>query len=176
MLLWNWGLKNDKVFQVFPSTLSAMVDLKSQKTLYGLTERIVGVESLIFLASQFEYIQHYVRHLVPEEKHHFIDQFYSQVCVKNWRENWKNVCQKFSESFENSVKFLQMVERFKKGVKNRMGKKTIDYKFSEELVQNCEDIGGENSKKILKNWRENCEKNWRGNCGKILKKLKGEIV
>lgn len=68
-------------FQIVASHVSEMVNLQSRESLHGLAERVVGVESLIFLGSQFEYIQQYVLHLVPDEKRHFIDQFYSQVGI-----------------------------------------------------------------------------------------------
>ena len=65
--------------QMVPSRISEMVDLSNKDNLFGLTERIVAVESLAFLGSQFDYIQPYLMHLVPDEKKHLLQHFYLQV-------------------------------------------------------------------------------------------------
>lgn len=61
---------------VFP-----MVDLERAETLYGLRERIVAVESLIFLASQFEFLKPYLEQLLETQGSsiHYLQQFYSQT-------------------------------------------------------------------------------------------------
>lgn len=69
-----------------------MVDLSGRETLFGLTERIVAVESLAFLGSQFEYIQPYVMHLVPDEKKHLLQHFYLQVGTLECPVNEKMLC------------------------------------------------------------------------------------
>lgn len=67
---------------VAPS-ISPAVDLLNPETLYGLTERIVGVESLIFLAEQYNLLRDYLKHLISEENDiHALELFYSQVKKK----------------------------------------------------------------------------------------------
>ncbi|EEB14977.1 conserved hypothetical protein [Pediculus humanus corporis] len=65
--------------KMVPSRISEMVDLSNKDNLFGLTERIVAVESLAFLGSQFDYIQPYLMHLVPDEKKHLLQHFYLQT-------------------------------------------------------------------------------------------------
>ncbi|KAL0277277.1 UNVERIFIED_CONTAM: hypothetical protein PYX00_004621 [Menopon gallinae] len=73
--------------KVVPSKLSEMVNLTERENLYGLSQRIVAIESLVFLGSQFEYIQPYITHLVPEQKKHLIQHFYLQTvaCLPDLR-------------------------------------------------------------------------------------------
>ncbi|KAK6634867.1 hypothetical protein RUM44_000114 [Polyplax serrata] len=80
-------MQEDNKTKIVPSRISEMVDLSGRETLFGLTERIVAVESLAFLGSQFEYIQPYVMHLVPDEKKHLLQHFYLQTvdCVSGVR-------------------------------------------------------------------------------------------
>lgn len=59
--------------------LSPVVDIVSQEKLYGLAERIVAVESTIFLARQYEFLQDYLESLVPPANKKILQQFYSQV-------------------------------------------------------------------------------------------------
>lgn len=59
--------------------LSPVVDIGAQEKLYGLAERIVAVESAIFLARQYEYLQDYLESLVPPANKKILQQFYSQV-------------------------------------------------------------------------------------------------
>jgi hypothetical protein len=56
------------------------VDLTQHDTLHGLAERVVAVESLVFLAKQWEFLHSYLEHL--QERSSFLQQFFSQVCVR----------------------------------------------------------------------------------------------
>lgn len=60
--------------------VSPVVDLTQQETLHGLAERVVAVESLVFLAKQLEFLHSYLDHL--QEDSSFLQQFFSQVCVR----------------------------------------------------------------------------------------------
>lgn len=67
-------------------SISPAVDLLNPETLYGLTERIVGVESLIFLAEQYNLLCDYLKRLISEENDiHALELFYSQVKGKKKR-------------------------------------------------------------------------------------------
>lgn len=59
--------------------LSPVVDIATQEKLHGLAERIVAVESTIFLARQYEFLQDYLESLVPPANKKILQQFYSQV-------------------------------------------------------------------------------------------------
>ncbi|XP_072179287.1 syndetin-like [Diadema setosum] len=59
--------------------VSPIVDLNSNEGLYGLAERVVGTEALIFLASQFELLQPHLEAVIPASKKAFLQQFYSQT-------------------------------------------------------------------------------------------------
>ncbi|XP_044741720.1 syndetin [Chrysoperla carnea] len=59
--------------------LNTCVKINSPENLYGLTVRIVAVESLIFLAKQFEHLENYLEYLVPPEHSHTISHFYNQT-------------------------------------------------------------------------------------------------
>ena len=56
-----------------------MVDLSKPERLHGLAERIVGVESVIFLAKQYEYLQEFLEYLIPPTSKTTLQQFFSQV-------------------------------------------------------------------------------------------------
>ncbi|KXJ15287.1 syndetin isoform X2 [Exaiptasia diaphana] len=58
--------------------LSPMVDL-SADSMFGLSERILATESLIFLGKQFEYLQSHLDAVIPSNKRAFLSQFYSQT-------------------------------------------------------------------------------------------------
>lgn len=60
-------------------TISPMVDLKTPEKLHGLAERIVGVESLVFLSRQYEFLQEYLEHLVSQPNKVVLQQFFLQV-------------------------------------------------------------------------------------------------
>ncbi|XP_069504568.1 syndetin isoform X2 [Ambystoma mexicanum] len=59
--------------------LSPLVVLTSSGTLYGLAERVVATESLVFLAEQFEFLQSHLDSVMPMAKKPFLQQFYSQT-------------------------------------------------------------------------------------------------
>ncbi|XP_068094573.1 syndetin isoform X2 [Hyperolius riggenbachi] len=59
--------------------LSHMVDLTLSHTLYGLSQRVVATESLVFLAEQFESLQPHLDAVMPSAKKPFLQQFYSQT-------------------------------------------------------------------------------------------------
>ncbi|KAG7197018.1 hypothetical protein KM043_017553 [Ampulex compressa] len=67
----------DKVRQ---PQLSSIVDLSQPEKLYGLTERIVAVESLIFLGQQYEGLKSYLEHLIANSPQRgFLHPFYMQT-------------------------------------------------------------------------------------------------
>ncbi|PNF39556.1 Syndetin [Cryptotermes secundus] len=57
--------------------ISPVVDLTQRETLHGLAERVVAVESLIFLAKQLEFLHDYLEHLQGGSS--FLQQFFSQT-------------------------------------------------------------------------------------------------
>lgn len=57
--------------------MSAVVELSSCETLHGLAERVVAVESLIFLADQLTFLKPYLEHLQPQS--HTLHVLYNQV-------------------------------------------------------------------------------------------------
>ncbi|XP_064204347.1 syndetin isoform X1 [Anguilla rostrata] len=59
--------------------LSQLVVLTASGTLYGLAERVVATESLVFLAEQFEFLQPHLDTMMPAVKKPFLQQFYSQT-------------------------------------------------------------------------------------------------
>ncbi|CAG2172959.1 unnamed protein product [Oppiella nova] len=63
----------------FPPILSTVVDMSSAEGLYGLAERVVAVESLVVLSTQFQSLKPYVEELIPQEKRHILQQYFNQV-------------------------------------------------------------------------------------------------
>ncbi|CAF2549790.1 unnamed protein product [Rotaria sp. Silwood2] len=60
--------------------LSPLVDINSSTSvLYGLPQRIVAAESLVFLAEQFDFLLPYLKLMIPTDRHTFLTQFYSQT-------------------------------------------------------------------------------------------------
>ncbi|XP_069681255.1 syndetin isoform X2 [Periplaneta americana] len=57
--------------------ISSVVDLGQQESLHGLAERVVAVESLVFLAKQLEFLQSYLEHLQGGSS--YLQQFFSQT-------------------------------------------------------------------------------------------------
>ncbi|XP_018366390.1 PREDICTED: syndetin [Trachymyrmex cornetzi] len=73
----NGNANYDKVRQ---PQLSSIVNLSQPEKLYGLTERIVAVESLIFLGQQYEGLKPYLEHLIANSPQRgFLHQFYMQT-------------------------------------------------------------------------------------------------
>ncbi|XP_052286176.1 syndetin-like isoform X2 [Dreissena polymorpha] len=59
--------------------LSPIVDLKNPARMYGLAERIVAAESLVFLGEQMEFLLPHLEAIIPGNKKAFLQQFYSQT-------------------------------------------------------------------------------------------------
>ncbi|XP_034238333.1 syndetin isoform X2 [Thrips palmi] len=60
--------------------ISPIVNINDPESLFGLSERVVAVESLVFLADQLDSIRPYLEHLVRHEpRKHYIQQFYLQM-------------------------------------------------------------------------------------------------
>lgn len=60
--------------------LSSIVNLSAPEKLHGLTERVVAVESLIFLGQQYEDLKPYLEHLIASSPQRgFLHQFYMQT-------------------------------------------------------------------------------------------------
>ncbi|XP_038044483.1 syndetin-like [Patiria miniata] len=59
--------------------VSPIVELTGIEQLHGLAERIVGTESLVFLAEQFQLLQPHLESVIPSSKKPFLQQFYSQT-------------------------------------------------------------------------------------------------
>ncbi|XP_074039810.1 vacuolar protein sorting 50 isoform X1 [Leptinotarsa decemlineata] len=78
---------NSQAGKVLKPSLTPMVDLGKPETLHGLAERIVAVESLIFLSKQYEFLQDYLEHLVPQTNKIMLQQFFSQniTCAADMR-------------------------------------------------------------------------------------------
>uniref|UniRef100_A0AAQ5XUY6 VPS50 EARP/GARPII complex subunit n=1 Tax=Amphiprion ocellaris TaxID=80972 RepID=A0AAQ5XUY6_AMPOC len=73
------GPTEDRKEKVPSPHLSQMVVLTSSGTLYGLAQRVVATESLVFLAEQFESLQSHLDTMMPAAKKPFLQQFYSQT-------------------------------------------------------------------------------------------------
>ncbi|KAI5621830.1 syndetin isoform X1 [Silurus asotus] len=72
------GPSEDRKEKVPSPHLSQLVVLTASSTLYGLAERVVATESLVFLAEQFELLQPHLDTMMPPAKKPFLQQFYSQ--------------------------------------------------------------------------------------------------
>ncbi|XP_029369999.1 syndetin isoform X3 [Echeneis naucrates] len=73
------GPGEDRKEKVPSPHLSQMVVLTNSGTLYGLAQRVVATESLVFLAEQFESLQSHLDTMMPAAKKPFLQQFYSQT-------------------------------------------------------------------------------------------------
>ncbi|XP_047663915.1 syndetin isoform X1 [Tachysurus fulvidraco] len=73
------GSSEDRKEKVPSPHLSQLVVLTASSTLYGLAERVVATESLVFLAEQFELLQPHLDTMMPPAKKPFLQQFYSQT-------------------------------------------------------------------------------------------------
>lgn len=60
-------------------TSSQTISLDNPENLYGLSERIVAIESLLFLSKQFEILQPYLESLVPPHQRIILQTFYEQT-------------------------------------------------------------------------------------------------
>lgn len=70
---------NPKEGTILTPVCSPLVDLSKPENLYGLAERIVAVESLIFLSKQYQFLQEYLEYLVPQTNRIMLQQFFAQV-------------------------------------------------------------------------------------------------
>uniref|UniRef100_A0A8D8URU6 Syndetin n=1 Tax=Cacopsylla melanoneura TaxID=428564 RepID=A0A8D8URU6_9HEMI len=59
--------------------ISVEVDLRNPDTEFGLTERVVAVESLVFLSSQFQLLHNYLKCLLSDQTNNTLHQFYTQT-------------------------------------------------------------------------------------------------
>ncbi|XP_020487345.1 syndetin isoform X2 [Labrus bergylta] len=73
------GPAEDRKEKVPSPHLSQLVVLTNSGTLYGLAQRVVATESLVFLAEQFESLQSHLDTMMPLAKKPFLQQFYSQT-------------------------------------------------------------------------------------------------
>jgi len=73
-------------------TLSEMVDLSQSKNLYGLENKIIGLESMMFLVEAIMEAQPLVMSLVPNEKSNSINNFYVETV--SVVASLKNLCYK----------------------------------------------------------------------------------
>ncbi|XP_075900528.1 syndetin isoform X2 [Nelusetta ayraudi] len=73
------GPAEDRKEKVPSPHLSQMVVLTHSGTLFGLAQRVVATESLVFLAEQFESLQSHLDAMMPAAKKPFLQQFYSQT-------------------------------------------------------------------------------------------------
>ncbi|XP_025830981.1 syndetin isoform X2 [Agrilus planipennis] len=68
--------------KVLKPILSSIVNLSNPEDLNGLAERICAVESVVFLAKQYEFLQNYMEYLIPTSKKASLQHFFSQVPFK----------------------------------------------------------------------------------------------
>lgn len=68
-------------YKIFKPTLSPLVDLTKPEQLHGLSERIVGVESVLFLAKQYEFLQEFLEYLIPPPNKIMLQQFFTHVSI-----------------------------------------------------------------------------------------------
>ncbi|KAF7656565.1 hypothetical protein LDENG_00039440 [Lucifuga dentata] len=73
------GPAEDRKEKVPSPHLSQLVVLTNSGNLYGLAQRVVATESLVFLAEQFESLQSHLDTMMPAAKKPFLQQFYSQT-------------------------------------------------------------------------------------------------
>lgn len=78
------GESNLKEGTILTPVCSPLVDLSKPEILYGLAERIVAVESLIFLSKQYQFLQEYLEYLVPQTNRIMLQQFFAQVRHFYW--------------------------------------------------------------------------------------------
>lgn len=59
-----------------------MLSLSDANNLYGVSERIVAVESLVFLGEQYKSLQSYMNTLLTlDTSNYSLQQFYNQVLI-----------------------------------------------------------------------------------------------
>lgn len=57
--------------------ISPVVDLTCADKLFGLAERLVAAESLVFLAKQLEFLEHHLELLIPQQRRAPLQKFYT---------------------------------------------------------------------------------------------------
>lgn len=72
---------NNSLDRVALAEMSVEVNLKKSETLFGLTERIVAVESLVFLSNQFQILHRYLECLLSDQTNNTLHQFYTQTLM-----------------------------------------------------------------------------------------------
>lgn len=88
--------------------LSALVDLSRVDTLFGLSERIIAMESLVFLAGQFEFLHAHLEAMIPVNKRSFLSQFYSQTvstALELRRPVYRNVASRVID-YEQTLQYM----------------------------------------------------------------------
>ncbi|GFO41645.1 coiled-coil domain-containing protein 132 [Plakobranchus ocellatus] len=65
--------------KILPASMAPHVNLTMSSNLFGLSERVVATESLMFLVKQLDYLHPYLEELIPANKKAFLSQFYSQT-------------------------------------------------------------------------------------------------
>ncbi|KAH9518838.1 Syndetin [Bulinus truncatus] len=65
--------------KILAAKMSSVVQLSDPNSLFGLAERVVATESLMFLAKQLDHLHPYLEELIPINKKTFLSQFYSQT-------------------------------------------------------------------------------------------------
>ncbi|GAB1605109.1 syndetin-like isoform X2 [Argonauta hians] len=108
--------KTDKIRQ---ASLSPTVNLTNPNKLFGLSERIVAAESLVFLSEQFELLQPYLDTMIPVNKKAFLQQFYSQT-VKMASELRKPIYRVVSSQVIDYASLVQQMSVVKWDVKDIM--------------------------------------------------------
>lgn len=73
------GENNHQEGMIMAPSCSGLVDLSKPETLHGFAERIVAVESLIFLSKQYQFLQEYLEYLVPPTNKIMLQPFFAQV-------------------------------------------------------------------------------------------------
>ncbi|KAK9506582.1 hypothetical protein O3M35_008485 [Rhynocoris fuscipes] len=119
--------------KVSEANISPVVDLSDPETLYGLQERIIAMESLIFLSEQFNFLKSYLEKLLQSQgSTHFLNQFYSQTVAVSV-EIRKPVYACVSWRLVDARQVLAMMSRVDWEVKDVMSQhsKYVDYLIME---------------------------------------------
>lgn len=79
------NVTEDDEGKIFPCPdLPQHLDLNSEANLHGLSERVVGVESVIFLAKQYKMLQPYLETIVASHQ---------KLILEHFKENTLDICQ-----------------------------------------------------------------------------------
>ncbi|XP_062523224.1 syndetin-like [Corticium candelabrum] len=105
--------------KVVQPCVSPLIDLSNANTLFGLSEREVAVESLVFLAQQFEFLQPHLESLIPSAKRAFLAQFSSQTVSRAF-ELRQPVYRGVADRAINIDKILHMMSQVKWDIKEIM--------------------------------------------------------